>query len=87
VDIENTPPPPQGGTSDVDVLSLAVIGLLVALLALAVVSRRARKKSVLLGAALDRPVRLEAKDGAQRQHQQPRADEHLLVTDQAKREK
>ena len=43
LDLENTAPPPQGG-SDVDVVSLVVIGLLVAMLALAIVSRRRSRR-------------------------------------------
>ena len=84
LDLENTPPPPQGGTSDVDVVSLVVIGLLVAMLGLAIVSRRARREPTLVGATPGRPIRLEAEDGAQRQHQQTRADKHLLIADQPK---
>jgi NHL repeat len=86
LDLENTPPPPQGGT-DVDVLSLVVIAVLAAVLALAIVSRRARRRPALLGATPDRPIWLNAEDGAQRQHQQPRADEEFLITDQPKRKK
>ncbi|HLZ29385.1 MAG TPA: NHL repeat-containing protein [Chloroflexota bacterium] len=42
LDLENTAPPPQGG-GDVDPLSLVVIGLLVAILVLAIVARRSRR--------------------------------------------
>src|SRR5205085_6462431 len=62
LDLENTAPPPQAGT-DIDLVSLAVIGLMIALLALAVVSRRQRRLSAAsLDAALDGPVRLHAKN-------------------------
>lgn len=81
--LENTPPPPQGG-SDVDVVSLAVIALLIALVVVAFVSRRRRRVASL--GPLNGPVRLHAENGAQRQDQQPRANEHLLVADQSKRE-
>ena len=86
MDLENTAPPPQGGTSDVDVVSLVVLALLAAVMALAILSRRARRDAALLGAAPGRPIRLDAEDGAQRQHQQTRADEDLLIADQPKRE-
>jgi DNA-binding beta-propeller fold protein YncE len=49
LDLENTAPPPQGG-SDVDVISLVVIGLLVAMLSLAIVARRARREPTPQGA-------------------------------------
>jgi DNA-binding beta-propeller fold protein YncE len=42
LDLENTAPPPQGG-SDLDAVSLIVIGLLVAMVGLAIVSRRSRR--------------------------------------------
>jgi sugar lactone lactonase YvrE len=58
VDLENTAPPQQGGP-DVDVVSLAVLALLVAVVIFAVLSRRARRAGAAsVGAALDRPVRL-----------------------------
>jgi sugar lactone lactonase YvrE len=85
VDLANTPPPPQGGP-DVDLLSLGVIAVLVILLAAAVLSRRARRLNALPRAALGRPIRLDAENGAQRQHQQTRGHEDLLIADQAKGE-
>jgi len=84
LDLENTPPPPQSG-SDVDPLSLAVIAGLVVFVATAVMSRRTRRRAGLAGSPPGRPIRLQAKNGAQRQHQQARADQDLLITDQAKR--
>ena len=44
LDLENTAPPPQGG-SDMDAVSLIVIGLLVAMLGLAIVVARARDRA------------------------------------------
>jgi DNA-binding beta-propeller fold protein YncE len=85
LDLENTAPPPQGG-AELDVLSVGLIALLAAAMALAIVSRRARRGATLPGPAPGRPVRLEAENGTQRQHQQARADEHLLIADQSKRE-
>jgi DNA-binding beta-propeller fold protein YncE len=84
LDLENTAAPPQGG-SEVDVVSLVVIAALAAVLGLAILSRRARRAATLLGAPPGRPIRLNAKDGAQRQYQQTRADEDLLITHQTKR--
>jgi hypothetical protein len=84
VDLQNTPPPPQP-SSDVDLISLAVIGGLLAVVVLAVVARRGRRRS-LVGPTLEGPVRLEAEDGAQADHEQARPDEDLLIADQAKRE-
>jgi NHL repeat len=84
LDLDNTPPPPQGGP-DVDVVSLVVIGLLVVLVGSAVLSRRARRGAGSR-AALGRPIRLETEDGAQRQYQQTQADEDLLIAHQTKRE-
>jgi NHL repeat len=49
LDLENTPPPPQGGSSDVDVVSLVVIALLVAMVGLAIVSRRVRREPAVSG--------------------------------------
>jgi len=49
LDLENTAPPPQGAGSDVDVVSLVVIGLLVAMLGLAILSRRARREPAAAG--------------------------------------
>jgi DNA-binding beta-propeller fold protein YncE len=47
LDLENTAPPPQGG-SDADVVSLVVIALLAAVMGLAILSRRARRGSPTL---------------------------------------
>jgi DNA-binding beta-propeller fold protein YncE len=85
LDLENTAAPPQGGV-DVDVVSLAVIALLVAVVVLAVLSRRARRASqASLGASLDRPVRLDAEDGGESQHQQSQTHQNLLIANQAER--
>jgi sugar lactone lactonase YvrE len=84
LDLENTPPPPQGG-SEVDLFSLAVIAGLVAFVAAAVLSRRARRRDGSARPAPDGPVGLHAKNGAQRQDQQARADQDLLIADQAER--
>lgn len=81
VDFENTAPPPQGGP-DVDVVSILIIGLLAAFVVFAVLSRRSRR-AISVGAALDRPVGLDAENGAQRKDQQPRADQQALIGDQA----
>jgi DNA-binding beta-propeller fold protein YncE len=86
LDLENTAPPPQGGSMDVDLVSLGALALMAVLLALAVLSRRQRRATASLGAALDRPVRLHAENGAQREHQKPHAHEHLLIANQTKRE-
>lgn len=83
VDLQNTAPPPSG--ADVDLVSLAVIGGMVALLLLAVLSRRQRRRAASLGSALDRPVGLHAEDRAQRQHQQAGRDEDLLIAHQPER--
>jgi sugar lactone lactonase YvrE len=84
VDLQNTPPPPQA-SSDVDLISLAVIGVLLALVVFAVLARRGRRHS-LLGPTLGGPVRLDAEDGAQAEHEQARRNEDLLIAHQAKRE-
>ena len=83
--VENTAPPPQA-TADVDLLSLLVIAAMLAVVVVAVGSRRRRRAAASLGPTLDRPVGLDAKDGAQRQHQQARPDEDLLIAHQAERE-
>jgi LPXTG-motif cell wall-anchored protein len=85
IDLENTAPPPQAG-ADVDLVSLLVIGLMLAMVVIAVISRRKRRSAGLLGPTLDRPVRLHAKNGAQSQHQQPRRDQDLLIAHKAERE-
>jgi sugar lactone lactonase YvrE len=87
LDLANTPPPAQGGTDTSDLLSLAALVLILILVAVAVVSRRQRRRAAgvtSLGASLDGPVGLHAENGAQRQQQQPGADEDLLVANQAK---
>jgi sugar lactone lactonase YvrE len=85
IDLENTPPPPQGG-ADVDLVSLLVILSMLAVVVVAVVSRRQRRGAGLLGPALDRPVGLHAKDGTQAEHQKAHRDQHLLIAHEAKRE-
>jgi hypothetical protein len=85
IDLENTAPPPQSG-ADVDLVSLLVIGLMVAIVVVAVVSRRQRRGAGSLGPTLHRPVRLHAENGTQPQHQQARADQDLLIAHEAERE-
>jgi hypothetical protein len=84
LDLENTAPPPQGGP-DVDLISLLVVVLMLALVIVAIVSRRQRRNGALLGASLDGPVGLHAENSAERQHQQTRADEDLLISHQTER--
>jgi sugar lactone lactonase YvrE len=84
VDLDNTSPPPQNA-GGADYLSVLAIGLLLAVLALAVLSRRQRRRrpAASLGASLERKVELHPVDGAQRQEQQAQADEELLIANQA----
>ena len=86
--LENTPPPPQGGGGlvDADLLSLGVFVAMAAVVVLAVVSRRQRRAAASVGAALDRPVGLNAKDGAAGQHQQAEGNKDRLIAHQTKRE-
>jgi DNA-binding beta-propeller fold protein YncE len=88
LDLDNTSPPPQSSGSP-DMLSVLAIVLMLAVVALAVLSRRERRQrqtaSVGGGVTLERPVGLHAEDSAQRQQQQPRADEDLLIAHQAER--
>jgi DNA-binding beta-propeller fold protein YncE len=83
--LENTPPPPQG-SQDVDLLSLVLFLLLLGSLAAAFWARRGRRRRAALVGALHGPVRLHAENGAQRQDQQPQADQQLLVAHQAEGE-
>jgi DNA-binding beta-propeller fold protein YncE len=83
IDLADTPPPPQSGPAGTDLVSVVAILLMLALVVLAVAARQRRRS---LHAATHRPVRLHAENGAQRQQQQPEADQDLLVTNQAKRE-
>ena len=66
--------------------SLLVIGLMVAIVVVAVVSRRQRRGAGSLGPTLHRPVRLHAENGTQPQHQQARPDQDLLIAHKAERE-
>jgi sugar lactone lactonase YvrE len=84
LDLSNTPPPPQGGADLTDLVSLLALVLILVLVGLAVVSRRQRRR--LLRAPFDGPVRLNAENGAQRQQQQARTDQDLLIANQPKRE-
>ena len=84
IDLANTPPPPQGSSDFSDLLSVLALLLMVLLVVLAVMSRRQRRR--LLHAPFEGKVRLDAKNGAQRQQPQPGADQNLLVTNQTKRE-
>jgi DNA-binding beta-propeller fold protein YncE len=79
--LENTAPPPQA-SQNLDLLSIAIWLLALGGVAAAFAHRRARTAASSGVRSLDGPVRLQAKDGAQRQDQQPRADQHLLVTHQ-----
>jgi hypothetical protein len=86
LDLENTTPPPQGG-ADVDLVSIGILGLLIAVMVFAVLSRRTRRaQPASVGATLDRPVGLQAENGAERQHQQTRANQDFLVANQTERE-
>jgi DNA-binding beta-propeller fold protein YncE len=84
VDLANAPPPPQQAVG-LDLLGVAVILLMAALVVVAVLSRR-RRGAALLGAPLDRPIWLHAKNGTKGEHQQAEADEDLLIANQAKGE-
>jgi sugar lactone lactonase YvrE len=88
LDLQNTPPPPQS-SSGPDLLSVLVIGVMLGVVVLAVVTRRSRRRRApaSLGAALEGPVGLNPKNGAQGQRQQAEADEQLLIAHQAEREK
>jgi DNA-binding beta-propeller fold protein YncE len=67
LDLENTPPPPQGtGGFEADLVSILVVLLGAALVVLAAVARRQRRAAVSLATAPDRPVGLHAEDRAQR---------------------
>jgi hypothetical protein len=86
--LENTPPPPQGssGLFDADLASLVVLVLMAALVTLAVLARRQRRAARLLQSTFDRPVGLHPEDGAQRQDQQAGGHQDLLIAYQAKSE-
>ena len=86
LDLENTAPPAQSGASS-DLIGVIAIVLLAALVGLAVLSRRQRRRATAsLGSALDRPIGLHTENGAQRQEQQAEPDQKLLIAHQAKRE-
>jgi len=86
LDLENTAPPAQS-SGDVDVVGPLLFALLLAFLVLVVVMRRGRPRTEdSVAATAHGEVGLHAENGAQRQHQQPRADQQLLVTHQAERE-
>jgi hypothetical protein len=85
VDFDNTPPPPQGG-EPVDWQSLLTIAGLVAILAVAVLSRRGRgARRGSIGAALEGPVGLRTKNGTQRQDEHAKSDQQFLVAHQTER--
>jgi DNA-binding beta-propeller fold protein YncE len=86
IDLDNTPPPPQGGAGT-DLLSVFAIVLMLVVVALAVVSRRQWRPRAAgsLGAPLEGKVGLHAENGAQSQQQQAQADEELLVAHQPER--
>jgi sugar lactone lactonase YvrE len=84
--LRSTPPPPQTAP-DVDVVSVIVLLLLAGMLVTAFASRRRRaRRWASVPASPNGPVRLDAENGRQRQHQQARADQKLLVANQSKRE-
>ncbi len=83
IDLADTPPPPQSGPASADLVSVVAILLFLVLVVLAVAARQQRRS---LHATPHRPIRLHAENGAQRQEQQPEADQDLLVANQAKRE-
>jgi DNA-binding beta-propeller fold protein YncE len=83
IDLADTPPPPQSGPANTDLISLVATLLIVVLVVLAVIARRQRRS---LHPAAHRPVRLHAENGAQRQHEEAERDQDLLIANQAKRE-
>lgn len=85
LDFADTPPPPQTTAGTSDLLSIGALVLMLGLVVVAVLSRRSRREKSLLS-TLDGPVRLHAKNGAQRQQQQPGADEDLLIANKPKGE-
>jgi DNA-binding beta-propeller fold protein YncE len=82
LDFTNTPPPPPGSTDLGDLVSVLALVLMLVLVGLAVLSRRERRRS--LRPALDGKIGLDAKNGAQGEHQQADADQELLVANQSK---
>lgn len=86
LDLANAPAPPQGAADVGDLVSVLALVLMLVLVALAFTSRRQRRRARLLRAPLDRPVRLDAENGARRQQQQPDADQELLIANQPKGE-
>ena len=86
VDLADTAPPPQQGIG-VDLLSVLAILLMAAVVVVAVLSRRRRRRGLaLVGSPLKRPVRLYAKNGTKREHQEAEPDEELLIAHQSKGE-
>ena len=85
LDLENTAPP-VSTRGEIDVLGPLLFGMLLGLPILAVLLRRGRPRSKSVAAAPHRKVGLDAKNGAQRQHQQASTDQQLLVAYQAERE-
>jgi MYXO-CTERM domain-containing protein len=85
LDLADTPPPPQSGGSS-DLLSVVALALMLALVGLAVLARRQRRRSASLDSPLEGPVGLHTENGTQRQQEQARADEDLLIAHQPKRE-
>lgn len=88
LDLEETPEVVRSG-GQVDVLSLVAIAAMLGLVVVAFAQRRARRqglRGLQVGSASNGPVGLDAKDGAERQNQQPRGHEDLLVAHQAERE-
>jgi DNA-binding beta-propeller fold protein YncE len=86
LELANTAPPPQASTDLGDLVSVLALVLMLALVVLAFAYRRQRRRVALLNAPFERPVGLDAKDGAQRQDQEAQGDEQLLIANQAKGE-
>lgn len=86
LDLENTAAPPQSGPG-ADLFSVLAMVLLVAVIVLAVASRRSRRRTApaLLATAPGRPVELHAENGAQPEQDKPHADKDLLIADQTER--
>ena len=85
LDLEDTPPPPQGGES-LDIPSLLIVAGLLAFVVVAVLRRRPRRAvPALVGTPSNGPVGLHAEDRTQRQDQQSRRNQQLVVTHQPER--
>jgi sugar lactone lactonase YvrE len=78
LDLQNGAPVPQSA-DDIDLLSPLLMLLLVAVPIAAVVLRRGRGRPASVGATLHGEVGLQAVNGAQGEHQQPRRDQDLAL--------